>query len=333
MIMMGKVTLFNCLPTEGFPRPTDQMKNRLIILFLFLVILPNLGKSQDLPLTKEAATLCQSLDYQGAETAINKALESGEARHPYTWYVKGFIHKEIYKNKEANDRNSLNRDIAVEGFSKCLTLDTHREYSDMCRAGLKFLATTYYNDALTRTRDFDLNNSFEAENLFRTFTALMHQVDPTFQINTCREEFLKNMAQRYFVLWQMDLDNIDIADKAIEQYNEALLVDSLDSDTYYNKAVIYYNRAVFQYRKIDINTDFTELIEIQQNCASLIKNHALENMNTAYQLDPERGEIVRGLLFIHRALEHEQDVTYFKQEINRLIQEGKISSPFPDNEK
>ncbi len=67
----------------------------------------------------QAAQFCQERQFEMAETAIAKALESDAEKDMfYTWYVKGFIHKEIYKARESNNPHSLHRDRAVEAFLK-----------------------------------------------------------------------------------------------------------------------------------------------------------------------------------------------------------------------
>lgn len=306
------------------------MKRQITILLLLVVFAHFSGFTQELRLTNEAAHLCQNKDYASAEKKIAEALDSEESQQPYSWYVKGFIYKEIYKNTEPNNRNSQYRAEATESFSKSLEMDKKGEFNEMNKAGIKYLASTYYNDALIRSRDFDMNSNNEPSVLFNQFRKLMRLVDPTFPIKKYEAELAKNMAQRYFTLWQFDLDDESYADKSLAEYSHALRLDSLDADTYYNIAVIHYNRAVFKYRKIDAETDFIDLIDIQQECAHLIKNKALINMERAYALNPERGDVVRGLFFIHRALEHEKDVEYFKSEIDRLVKEGKLSEPFPE---
>ncbi len=307
------------------------MGNTMNIHRIFLVIamgfIFSFVKAQDSPLTNEAARLCQEKNFESAKAKINQAMDTEEAKDPYMWYVKGFIYKEIYKQNESTKRDSRNREIAVECFNKSLDIDKKKEYTEMSNAGIKYLATTYYNDALTRTRDFDLSTVHEAEELFNKFRKQMRTVDPVFPIRNYEKEFSKNVAQRYFLLWQLDVDNETIAEQALAQYSIALRIDSNDVDTQYNVGVIYYNRAVFKYRKINADTDFIDLIDIQQDCANLIKNKALVYMNQAYKLSPERGDIVRGLMYIHRALEHEKDVEYFKTEIERLINEGKLVEP------
>lgn len=306
----------------------STMKKQHIIIALLAGLVSIMSYGQSLPLTNEAARLCQGKNYEAAKNKIAEAIESeNESMHPYAWYVKGFIYKEIYKNTEPNNRQSKNRELAAESFLKSLEVDKYHEHTSMTKEGLKFLATTYYNDALLRTRDFDLSNATEPEGYFNTFRKLMRTTDPIVNLSTYDKEFSKSMAQRYFSLWQLDLNNDALPEKAQGFYASAVRLDSLDGDTYYNIAVIYYNKAVFKYRKLNADTDIFDLIVIQQECADLIKNKALPNMNRAYKLLPERGDVVRGLMFIHRALEHENDVEYFKSEIERLINEGKISDP------
>lgn len=304
------------------------MKKHSFLLLLLMSMTHVFSYAQELPLTNEAAQYCQEKNFEKAKEKINEATNSNEAQHPYTWYVKGFIFKEIYKQNESHNRNSINREHAVEYFLKALEMDKKHEHSEMTKAGLKYLAATYYNDAITRTREFDLSNTDEPEVLFNSFRKLMRTVDPVYSLRNSEKEFSKNMGQRYFILWQMELNNDEIANKSLSHYSNALRMDSLDSDTYYNVAVIHYNHAVFKYRQLNSDTEIWDLIVIQQECADLIKNKALVNMNKAYKISPERGDVVRGLMFIHRALEHEKDVEYFKNEIERLVNEGKITDPW-----
>lgn len=284
--------------------------------------------AQQLSLTNDAAKLCQDKQFDAALTKIGEArLDANENTNPYMWYVDGFIHKEIYKAKEMNLRNSREREMAAESFLKSLQLDKQNQHSAMTKLSLKFIASSYYNDAILQSREFDANGEKDAETSFGLFKKYMHHAEPGTSLKRFDTEFNKNLGQRYFQLWQANIANNALADKSADYYSIAARADSLDIDAFYNIAVVNYNMAVFKYRGIGPDTDIFDLIVIQQECADLIKNKALVNMNKAYKLNPERGDIVRGLMFIHRALEHENDVEYFKGEIERLVTEGKIVLP------
>jgi len=306
----------------------NSMKITAFLFTLIAVLFLNHSGAQIMPLTNEAAKLCQEKQYRPALEKISEAkLSAEESADPYMWYVDGFIHKEIYKQEEMGNRNSSHRELAGESFLKSLEMDVHGTNTAMTKLSLKFLASSYYNDALLQTQDFDLATQDEPEKLYTKFKRFMHYAEPGTSMRKFDSEFKKSMGQRYFALWQMDIDNDFPADRAADYYAEVVRIDSTASDAYYNIAVVYYNRAVFKYRKIGPDTDIFDLIVIQQECADLIKNKALPNMEHAYKLTPEKGDVVRGLMYIHRALEHENDVEYFKNEIERLVKEGKIVIP------
>lgn len=284
--------------------------------------------AQQFELTNEAAKLCQDRQFAAALAKIDEAKKATtNLDEAYMWYVDGFIHKEIFKKDEINNRNSQHRVAAVQSFLRSLEVDKLNQHSAMTRLGLKYLASTYYNEALMQTQEFVLSNDKLPEASYAQFRKLMHYAEPGTSLKKFDNEFHKNMGQRYFALWQMDIENTLLADKAVDEYGFVVRADSTESDAWYNIAVVHYNRAVFKYRKIGPETDIFDLIVIQQECAELIKNKALPAMDKAYRLTPERGDVVRGLMYIHRALEHENDVEYFKAEIERLVREGKFVLP------
>ena len=304
-----------------------MIKSLAISIFSLQIFVLQLN-AQQLPLTNEAARLCQEKNYDAALNKITEARKiTDEASSPYFWYVDGFIHKEMFKQNEMGNRTSPQRELAIESFMKSLEMDKLNQHVAMTKLSLKFLASSYYNDALLQTREFNLATENSPTLSFHKFRKLMHVAEPGTSLKKFDTEFNESMGQRYFMLWQMDIENAEIADKAVDKYVEVVRLDSTDTDAHYNIAVIYYNKAVFKYRKIGPDTDIFDLIVIQQDCADLIKNKALISMNKAYKLSPEKGEVVRGLMYIHRALEHENDVEYFKKEIARLVEEGKITLP------
>ncbi len=308
----------------------NPMKIYACIVFVIAMMAHFGAHAQQLPLATEAAKLCQQKQYDLAKAKIAEAITSTEEnKSAYTWYVKGFIHKECFKEFELNNRYSTNREQAVEAFSKSLELDRKGEQAGMAKIGLKYLASTYYNDALMKTREFVQADQDEPQKFFNSFRKLMRTVEPTSNLTSYEVEFQKNLGQRYFVLWQSDVDSETLPDKSAACYKEALRMDSTNCDLYYNLAVVYYNKAVFKYRKINSDTDIFEVITIQMDGVELFKNKALPAMTRARLLCPERGDIIKGLMYINKALERENDVEYFKSEIVRLMKEGKLDEGPP----
>ncbi len=297
------------------------------IAMCLLSLIPAVLLAQGMPITNEAARLCKQKMYVDALAKADEAAGSKEERNDaYTWYVNGFVHKEIYKEREVGVRQSQHRVNAEASFMQALKQSNAAKYDSMIKFALKYLASTYYNDALQCSQTITSKNEKEARILFDDFKRVMIVAEPTTDFKIYEKEFTKSIGQRYFSLWQMDTKNIELRELAASQYESIVLMDTSDSDAYYNLAVIYYNQAVFMYRKLGPDMDMFDSITLQEEASKLIRTKSLPYMERAYELAPEKGEIVRGIMMMHRALDHEKDVEYFKKEIERLINEGKIKS-------
>lgn len=294
---------------------------------LLAMLLCLFGHAQQLPITNEAARLCQQLQLDAAlEKSTESLNDKTESADAYAWYVNGFVLKEIYKNREYGLRNSSLRTAAMKSFATSLEKKNAQQHLAMTRLAMKYLASTYYNDALQAAQSIAEGGEQEANALFVEFEKWMPLAEPGISMTGYKKEFTKSIGQRYFSLWQRDTDNSENRDKAIAQYEKILKLDSSDVDAYYNLSVIHYNQAVFMYRKINHETDLFDMMTIQEAAAKLIREKALPLMDKAYALAPEKGEVVHGKIILHRALDHEKDVEYFKNEITRLIREGKIKA-------
>jgi tetratricopeptide (TPR) repeat protein len=275
----------------------------------------------------EAVELCQAKQFDQALSSIQKAVEDPtSANHPFTWYVKGFIHKEVFKHHEAQLRQSINRTAALDCFEKALQLDQRREYVAQTHVAMKYLASTYFNDAMRASKEFDMEQPDDYLELYYTFRKIMRTVDPVTNLAPFERDLAKSAGQRYFEIWQLDTELIEAANLSANKYLEALGHDSTDCHTFYNLGVVYYNRAVFLYRSLSVDTEMEELITIQTESVGLL-NKALTVFTNGQRMCPENGDILKGLLYINKAFENEKNVEYFKAEIERLIDEGKIKKP------
>ena len=300
---------------------------RISVSCLLAMLLCFAGLAQQLPITNEAARLCQQMQLDAALEKSNQSLsDKAESTEAYAWYVNGFVLKELYKEREYGLRNSALRSRAMKAFATSMEMKNAQQHLAMTRLAMKYLASTYYNDALQAAQSIAEGGERESNELFEEFEKWMPMAEPGISMTGYQKEFTKSIGQRYFSLWQRDTDNQDNRDKAISQYEKILKLDSSDVDAYYNLSVIHYNQAVFMYRKIDHETDLFDMMTIQEAAAKLIRDRALPLMDKAYVLAPEKGEVVHGKIILHRALDHEKDVEYFKQEISRLISEGKIKA-------
>jgi tetratricopeptide (TPR) repeat protein len=294
-----------------------------ILLIPFMLVFTIYVQAQDLVLTNEAARLCQEKKYDDARSKINEAMQSEmELNHPFTWYVQGFIYKEIYKEKESLQRDSEARTKAVESLCKSIELDHKKEYSKMSRAALQYLCNTYYNDAMLRSREFDMTNDTSPAIYFMQFKLLMHIVDPAKNLSIYDKDYHKAMAQRYYTLWIKDTDNTVPVNKAIENYDEAISIDSTDCDINFNLAIIYYNQAVFMIRKIGPDTDIIEMLILQEKAVSLYKK-TIPFLHASERNCPPKKEVLKGLMFVYGRLEREAQELEYKDKYERLLNSEK----------
>jgi tetratricopeptide (TPR) repeat protein len=186
-----------------------------------------------------AAQACQEGRYEDAEKAINQAIFNDEEKDLlYTWYVKGFVHKEIYKHRQADNPKSPQREKAVEAFLKAKHLagDEADRYNN--NSALRYLASTYYNDAITMASQFTLNNELEPEALLEQHIRLCTIIDA---FTHEKAAFYKQKGMRYFDLWHQTPCDLALNEKAFTCFQLATELDANDGDSFYNAGVVRYS--------------------------------------------------------------------------------------------
>jgi tetratricopeptide (TPR) repeat protein len=126
---------------------------RLIFSLLFVIVFSK-AFSQTVLLDKAAGYLKQN-DLAAARETIELAAKNDATKNEArTWYLKGFVYKELYKQ---NPAASENREIALEALNKSTTLDTKKTYANSVNSALEYLYGTYYNESidLINAKQFD----------------------------------------------------------------------------------------------------------------------------------------------------------------------------------
>ncbi len=236
-----------------------QLTGAVIFLLYAMPIKSIANKSDSIPVkfAVQAARYCQAGDFERALNAIDKALQSEiEKDFLYTWYVKGFIHKEIYKHNESTDINSINRELAVEAFLKSKQIAGEQADVYNNNAALKHLANTYYNDALTVAISFDLNNETMSDDLLMKHEKIRSLIDAP--IIADKGSFYKLKGLRYFELWQKDLCSLMLYEKSIANFELSIGSNPVDCESYYNEGIVKYTLAT-KLNDSKINTCYTGL--------------------------------------------------------------------------
>ena len=297
----------------------------LITFLLFMCHGFSMSAQQDLPRTSQAVKLYESGDLVGAKEVILDALQKEEEQnHPYTWCVKGFIFKEIYKTIENKDRYSANRDVAIDALKTSIRLDTKKEYETTNLKALEFLANTLYNDVVYLTRGLNEYNVDEPEKFYKRYQTVWRLVEPNADFTHKDVELYRVMAEGFNKIYKADPErNLVFFDKSASYYKKAIALRPDDTLANYNLAILYYNRGVFKIKKIGASTEIFELIFIQDECIELFKQ-SLPFMKKAHDLDPTRKEPLQGLRAIFKSLSEDQEELKYRTLLEQYIKEGVI---------
>lgn len=300
------------------------MKAMIYISLVLLLFAEKASTQPQLPLASQAASLCESGDLNLAQQKIEQSLLDGEEKKmAYTWYVAGFIYKELYKLNETGLRTSPARTKAVDLLKTALSLDKTGEHTQNTKAALRYLAVSYFNDALKRTKEIDANNASEPEEIYLLFRNTMRLVNSYTDFTEYDKQLFKALGQAHYKLWEADTRVQSFASKSAEYYQRVLLLDENDCESLFNLVILHYNQGVYKIRSLDISTDISEMIPIQESAIRQF-NKALPYAKQCFETCPAKIEYYKGLMFCHRALGNEQEYDRLKKELESKIQTGEL---------
>ncbi|GIV28112.1 MAG: hypothetical protein KatS3mg027_1926 [Bacteroidia bacterium] len=250
----------------------------------------------------KALEFVEAGDFEKAKTEIDAAvLNEATSSDSYTWYVKGFVYKELYKKNEKSNPLSPLRNQAIAALKKSMELDTKGENINENKQTLKFLATTLNNDA---ANSINANNPEAAQKAFEKYKETMLLIDPQADLKPKTIEFLLALASMLNSQYQAEQDSAKKEFKFLgvrNMYQEVLKLDSNNLSANYNLGILFYNKAVNIINNLDYDLDIYALMEIQDNCVAIFKQ-SLPFMEKALELDPNRVETLKGLEGIYISL-------------------------------
>ncbi|NNE54463.1 MAG: hypothetical protein HKN32_00485 [Flavobacteriales bacterium] len=294
-----------------------------IVLLGLLSLSGNLLAQTNLPITQRAARLAVGGELVEARAVIDEAVGTKEAENAYMWYVHGFIHKEIFKQIENESVASENREIAVESITRSKELDALGQYREDTHHALEYLATTYYNQAVSMVESLDPERLPQVEEYFDKYVEIFSIADPMHDFQPLRIQVLKSVAQAYEKVSENEGGEEKYMNMAIDYYKQALALDPEDYEANYNTAIDYYNQGVHRIKRINHKTEIYELLVIQEECITLFKS-SLPYMLKAHEYDPERKETLIGLMAIYRALNDYELSDKYKNTLTDLVERGVI---------
>jgi regulator of RNase E activity RraB len=263
------------------------------------------------------ALACYQEDSLGcAQKEIDLAIQAdSEKSLPYTWHLRAFIYRAVYKKLDKEAPNSSARPIAIEAFRRSFELDTVEEFKKNNTKGIEALAISFYNDGIRYLNKYqveDAINSLEKHNI------TMRLVKPTYY-NKEREIAIKRKA----AVIQMDRYNDNKSanensfGRAIEYFNDVLELDSNDFNANLNSGVLYHNMAVDLLMETKPELTILEVMELQEKHVDNMQR-SLVYMTKAYNINPNHPGVIRALAGAYFSLHNEEKFEFYNQKLLKL---------------
>lgn len=257
---------------------------------------------------------------EGQLDSAKAAIESA-IKHPETsgdgqaWYIRGFIYKDIYRLREAENKQSPAREIAYSSFKRSIELDTSRSNRDGNVQTLMYIAATYFNDAAST---MDTVNYKTAIKCFDKYKEVMSIIEPGNNLAQKNVEFYLAIASVYTDIYNANRKaRLSFFDLAKAAYQTVLSIDPNNLSANYHMGILYYNQAVDIINQSDYDIDIVMLDKIQDNSIALFKQ-SLPFMEKAYQLDPNKKETLEGLTGIYFSLNEFEKSNEFKSKLEEI---------------
>jgi tetratricopeptide (TPR) repeat protein len=255
-----------------------------------------------------AARYCQEKQFDLAISEINHALEDPiESQEYFTWYTRGFIYKEIFKIEGAQNRQSQNREIAIQSFLQALKIQKDNSSIGSNNSALQFLANSIFNDALVIASTLSADSDEDGEKLYERYVEIMETIDPLFNAASTSKNFYTARAQRWYKLWTEDMCNDVLFSRTIESYEKLIQVSSDNCEAHYNLGVAWYNMAISASK---------DCINDEKKSASLSK--ATKELEQAYAYCNSNIEILMGLVNLYKMTNNQDQISKYTNILTEL---------------
>ena len=252
-------------------------------------------------------------DLEKAKAAIDSTMVTENFNAlPSSWYVRGFIYKDLYKSNTGNEGF---RSAAIESFTKLLELDKEEKYTKEAKQNLKFLCVTYYNEGM---RLIGADNPDLAKKSYEKFETLASTLnDAEISGNESKIRFQLALGSTFTKLSKNGSDKKQV-EAAIRCYESVLHIDSLNREANYNIAVIHYNDAVNQILGLDYDAlSLQGFSDFEDHIIDLFKK-SLPFMKRAYKADPSDPNTLEGLAGIYFGLRDFDTSAKYKKQLGEL---------------
>lgn len=274
--------------------------------------------------TLDAYRAYQKQDYTQAAELIDRAIAvKAGASDAMTWHIRGFIYKDIYNKVDEKSPKAESRDVAIESLLKSTELDTGNEYRENNLKSLRYLASSYYNDAVLIMRQTDKSTIGQSEEYYQQYKDIMLKIDPDFDLEERDITFYKALATSNRKIYEQDREgNKDYLYRALDNYQYVLKLDPDNYGANYNTAINLYNEGAYGIERIDAEAKIPTLVKIQAESVELFRE-ALPYMLKAHELDSTRRETLIGLRGIYLSLNNNEKANKYRDLLQEIPETNK----------
>lgn len=274
------------------------------------------SKTQDI---ERAVVLGKAGRIADALDLLHPWLDVNDPSSAKAWFVSGFLHKEAFKA----ERQTKSRQEAIEHLKMALTLEEDlpnlSDWHESARRALSYLGGTFFDEALLSVRAFEPGDEVDVFGALEAHVEVATFLDPSVDASEERAEFHKHVARAYNQ-WFMSTGDGDHFERLEENYEAALALKPADVTASYNLAVNLYNRGVGLIKQVDVNTSLPDLMDIQETSRAFFEK-SLPWFERARQSQPNRPEILRGLMVVHHALYEDDLSEQFRLQLEEVLRQ------------
>ncbi len=234
---------------------------------------------------------------------------------PESWYLLGYVYKELYKKYENTDFTSPYRTKAYEALKKSLSLDTVAARQSATRAQIRYLAGRFYNDAVATLDTVRYNTSLICYQQYRDAAVL---ADPGFDIKRKDVEFYLALAGTYNSIYHIDQKkNVQYFDLTRDTYLKVLGWDPNNYTANFNLGLLFWNKGVDLMYDIDYDDSLTDIFSTQDKSVELFKQ-SLPFAEKAYEMEPKREETLIVLSGIYYSLNEFEKSKQYQEMLDQV---------------
>lgn len=274
-----------------------------------------------LPAHAQFAKFDKAYEYfQAKKLDSARALIDSVVMHPQTngeyrsWMLRGFIYKELYKQKETHDHSSPLRETAVESYNKSLILmDSSAKEKSSVLQSLKWIGASYHND-IAKTLD-TLNYEQSLRNA-KKYKDIAKFLDPKFDEKGYDYEIFLIVGSMFEKEYERN-DSKSLLDLAKVYLFKAYEIRSNTFSVNKNIGFLYYNQAVSIIKKMDYDIPLDQL-PVYQDQSVKLGQQALSYCLKAHEIEPKDKAVVEALAGIYYLLNDNEKHNEYKKKLEEL---------------